>query len=155
MNIRDMGYGMWNVGWEIKDKEWSGGTKSLVEKVSKSYKDLEIYQSAHSLGITIHQFSLNLPKFEHYETASKLRRSSKSISANIVEGFGWRRSKAEFIRFLVFAHASCNETIEWIEYIRNCHPDFRESAENILDKLDELGRKLNNFIRAVERDHKS
>ncbi|MEE8381750.1 MAG: four helix bundle protein [Thermodesulfobacteriota bacterium] len=59
------------------------------------------------------------------------------------------------MRFLVFSHASCNETIEWVEYIRDCYPDLNENAEDILSTLDKLGRKLNRFIRAVEKDHKS
>lgn len=120
----------------------------------KSYRELEIYQIAHRLGIEIHKLSLRLPKYELYETGSQVRRSSKSISANIVEGFGRRRYKAEFVRFLVFSHASCNETIEWIEYIRDCYPDFKEDAVDILSKLDKLGRKLNRFIAAVEKGHK-
>ena len=83
----------------------------------RTYKDLEVCQIAHKLGIMVHQFSLNC--------------------------------------FLVFSHASCNETIEWVEYIRDCYPDLNENAEDILSTLDELGRKLNRFIRAVEKDHKS
>jgi four helix bundle protein len=51
-----------------------------------TYRDLEIYQMAHALGVETHDFSLTLPKFELYETGSQLRRSSKSVSANIVEG---------------------------------------------------------------------
>ena len=78
----------------------------------KIYKDLEVYQKAHALGVKIHHFSLGLPKIEQFEIGSQLRRSSKSMSANIVEGFGRKRYKAEFVRFLVFAHSSCNETIE-------------------------------------------
>ena len=57
----------------------------------KAYKDLAVYQIAHALGVRLHQFSLELPKIEQCETGSQLRRSSKSISANIVEGFGRRR----------------------------------------------------------------
>jgi len=121
----------------------------------KTYKDLDVYQLAHALGVKIHQLSLELPKLEQYETGSQLRRSSKSISANIAEGFGRRRYKAEFVRFLVFAHSSCNETIEWMEYVKDCYPDLGNSAEEILSKLDELGRKLNSFVRKVGKDHKS
>ena len=120
-----------------------------------TYKDLEIYQIAHRLGIMIHDFSLRLPRFELYEAGSQLRRSSKSIASNIVEGFVRRRYKAEFIRFLVYAHASCNETIEWIEFIRDCHSDVKECVKEILVELDVLGRMLNQFIRAVERGHKT
>jgi four helix bundle protein len=71
-----------------------------------TYRELEIYQLAHTLGVDTHHFSLCLPRFELYETGSQLRRCSKSVSANIVEGFCRRRYKADFTRYLVFAHAS-------------------------------------------------
>jgi four helix bundle protein len=119
----------------------------------KSYGDLLVYQAAHALAAEIHRFSLRLPKYELYETGSQVRRSSKSVSAKIVEGFGRRRYKVELVRYLVFAHASCNETAEWMEYARNCHPARADDAEPILNKLDELGRMLNRFTSAVERSH--
>ena len=121
---------------------------------SQSFKDLQVYQSAHQLAVEIHHFSLRLPKYELFETGSQIRRSTKSISANIVEGFGRRRYKAEFIRFLVYSHASCNESIEWLAYIRDCHPNLSEEALVFLDKYDQLGRRLNRFIQSVEKGHK-
>ena len=51
----------------------------------QSYKDLEIYQLSHKLGLDIHKMSLELPKFELYEEGSQIRRSSKAISTNIVD----------------------------------------------------------------------
>jgi len=76
----------------------------------QTYEDLEIYRLSHDLAIEIHKVSLSLPKFELYEEGSQLRRAAKSIPVNIVEGFGRRRYKNEFIRFLTFALASCDET---------------------------------------------
>ncbi len=115
-----------------------------------SYRDLQVYQMAHELGVRLHRFSLTLPKYELYETGTQLRRSSKSISANIVEGFGRRRYSADYVRFLVYSHASCDETIEWVEYIRDCHPEHAQTATALLEDLDTLGRKLNRFIQSVE-----
>jgi four helix bundle protein len=86
-----------------------------------SYKNLEIYQLAHSLGVDIHRLSLQFPKFELYETGSQLRRASKSISANIVEGYGRKKYPAEYVRFLIFALASSDETMEWLQYTKDCH----------------------------------
>ena len=80
-----------------------------------TYKDLEIYRLAHTLAVDCHRVSLRLPKFEMYEEGSQLRRSSKSISSLIVEGFGRRRYKADFLKFLVYFHASCDETKEHLE----------------------------------------
>src|SRR5437660_2138556 len=90
-----------------------------------------------------------------FEEGSQIRRSAKSICANIVEGFGRRRYKQEFIRFLVFAHASCDETIDHLETLFETSSLTNEARYRDLDtQLDLLGRKLNVFIEAVERDHR-
>jgi four helix bundle protein len=57
----------------------------------QSYKDLEIYQLAHRLAVEIHVMTLKLPQFEQYGEGSQIRRSSKAVVANIVEGFGRKR----------------------------------------------------------------
>jgi len=67
----------------------------------KSYTDLDIYQISLSLFFKVHPSSLLLPKYELYELGSQLRRSSDSVVSNIVEGYGRKRYKADFIRFLV------------------------------------------------------
>jgi four helix bundle protein len=87
----------------------------------QSYKDLEIYKLAHSLAIDIHKMSLKLPSHEMYEEGSQIRRSSKAIASNIVEGFGRKRYKQDYIKFLVYAHSSCNETIEHLELLYERH----------------------------------
>jgi len=80
-----------------------------------NYKDLEVWQIARELSIEIHKMTLTLPKFELYEEGSQIRRSSKSIRSNIVEGYGRRRYKNEFIKFIVNAIASTDETIDHLE----------------------------------------
>jgi four helix bundle protein len=94
-------------------------------------------------------FSLTLPKYELYETGSQLRRSSKAISVNIVEGFGRRKYIADYLRFLIYAQSSCDETIEWMSYIIDCHEEDKESAVSIHDELIKLGKMINRFISAV------
>ncbi|MEA1896992.1 MAG: four helix bundle protein, partial [Bacteroidota bacterium] len=70
----------------------------------KSFEDLEIYQMGFKLAIQVHEMSMKLPKYELYEQGSQVRRSSKRIKDTIAEGYGRRRYKEEFLRFLVFAH---------------------------------------------------
>lgn len=123
--------------------------------MSGSYKELEVYELAHKLGVDVHRFSLNLPKYELYESGSQLRRACKSISANIVEGYGRRCFKAEFLRFLIYAQSSCDETKEWLEYIRDCHEPFAAAAKTLLNDTQNLGRKLYHFIQSVQDDHRS
>src|SRR5438105_15421143 len=95
-----------------------------------------------------------LPKFEMYEEASQIRRSVKSIRSNIVEGYGRRSYKQEFIRFLVFAHASCDETIDHLEGLFETGSLTNEvTYRDLRAQLDLIGRKLNVFIEGVEREH--
>ena len=122
-----------------------------------SYRDLEIWKLARQMAIAVHRMTLqNLPKFEMYEEASQIRRSAKSISANIVEGYGRRRYKQEFIRFLVFAHASCDETIDHLEVLFETGSlENKTVYRDLSSQLDLLGRKLNVFIDSVERSHRT
>ena len=121
-----------------------------------SYRHLEIWKLARQVAIAVHRMTLqNLPKFEMYEEGSQIRRSAKSVAANIVEGYGWRRYKQEFIRFLIFAHASCDETIDHLEMLFDTKSLTNEVVYRELStQLDLLGRKLNVFIDSVERSHR-
>jgi len=114
------------------------------------YRDLKVYQEAHRLGVEIHRYSLKMPKFELYETGSQLRRASKSISANIVEGYGRRHYQADYVKYLVYAQVSCDETNEWLVYIQELYEDLTEEAQRLLSEVDSLGRQLNVFIQSVE-----
>src|ERR1700731_2031162 len=81
-----------------------------------NYRDLEVWQLARELVIAIHEMTLTkLPKFETFEEGSQIRRSSKSVKSNIVEGYGRRRYKQEFIRYLDYALASCDETADHLD----------------------------------------
>lgn len=120
----------------------------------KSYKDLDIYQLAHKLAVKVHKMTLKLPKFELYEEGSQLRRSSKSISSNIAEGFGRRRYRNEFIQFLTYALASCDETREHLDFIfeTNSLKD-KQVYQSFINEYEHLGKMLTKFIQAVEKGH--
>jgi four helix bundle protein len=113
------------------------------------YKDLEIYTKAYELSIMVHRESLKLPQFELYEQGSQIRRSSKSIKDTIVEGYGRRRYKAEYIKFLTYSIASCDETTNHIITIKELYPDLTAFID--LEKDYEiLGRMINNYLQYVE-----
>ena len=78
---------------------------------------MEVYRESKRLAIEIHKLSLTLPKFELYEEGSQIRRSSKSVTSMIVEGYGRRRYKAEFIRYLIFSQSECDETIVHLDFL--------------------------------------
>ena len=122
-----------------------------------SYRKLEIWQLARQLTVDVHKMTVErLPKFELYEQGSQIRRSMKSVKSNTVEGYGRRRYKQEFIRFLTYAHASCDETIDHLETLfeTGSLPD-KPVYEDLRKRLDVLGEKLNRFIQGVEASHRS
>ncbi len=122
----------------------------------QSYKDLDIYKIAHKLAVEIHKMSLELPKFEMYEEGSQIRRSSKSIKSNIAEGFGRRRYKQEFIKFLTYSLASCDETTDHLDtlYETKSFVDD-EKYRKLSEEYDYLGRMITNFTKSVALGHKT
>ena len=120
----------------------------------KSYRDLEIYNLSYDLAVEVHSFSLKLPQYELYEEGSQLRRSSKGIASCIVEGYGRKKYKAEFTKFLIYAHASCDETILHLNFIRDTHK-LDDVVQGLLDAYDELGAKINRFIQYVDKEWKT
>jgi four helix bundle protein len=119
-----------------------------------SYRDLEIYRIAFELAKKVHFASLKLPSFELYEQGSQIRRSSKSIKDQISEGYGRRRYKADFIKFLTYSHASCDETTGQIEMINSIYPENTDFI-GLFPDYEDLGRKINSFIQYVETNWKS
>ena len=117
----------------------------------KSYRDLDIYNTAYELAIKVHRMTLTLPQYEMYEQGSQVRRSTKSIKDNIVEGYGRRRYKNEFIRFLIFAHASCDEAISQLTMINEIHFESKDLAD-LISEYEILGRKTFKFIEYVEKN---
>jgi len=119
----------------------------------KSYRDLDIYKMAYQLAIEIHEMSLTLPKYELYEQGSQIRRSSKSVKDNIVEGYGRKKYKNDFIRFLIYAQSSCDEAMSQLSMISDIH--FKEKPlDKLMSEYNILGKKINKFIQYVEGNWK-
>lgn len=121
-----------------------------------SYKKLEIWQLSREVVIEIHKLTLSLPKFEMYEEGSQIRRSSKSVKSTIVEGYGRRNYKSDYIKYLNYALASNDETIDHLETLFDTESLTDKNLYEILhSKLETLGKKINRFIQAVQNDHLS
>lgn len=85
----------------------------IIEK----FQDLDVWRKAFYVSLEIHKSSLEFPKIEQFALADQMRRASKSICANIAEGYAKQKSsKPEFKRFLQMALASANEMLVWILY---------------------------------------
>lgn len=119
-----------------------------------SYNNLEIWQESRKIVVDIHKMTLaKLPKFVMYQEGSQIRKSGKSVKSTIVEGYGRRKYKPEYLRFLIFAIASNDETIDHLETLFETG-SLTDSKlyQNLHDRIEILGKKLNNFIKSIEKD---
>nr|WP_281170782.1 four helix bundle protein [Flavobacterium tegetincola] len=98
---------------------------------------------------------MKLPKYEMYELGSQLRRSADSVPTNIVEGYGRKRYKADFIKFLTYSWASCLESVFHIEKIAKLYPEVIEDPDVLISRYNELSAKIFNFIKYVEENWKT
>ena len=114
--------------------------------MAKNYKELDVYNISFDLFIRTHQFTFKLPKHETYELGSQLRRSSDSVNSNIVEGYGRKKYKKDFIKFLVYSHSSNDETINHLRKIGLLYKELSEDAIALRTDYNKLGGKLNKFI---------
>lgn len=117
-----------------------------------NFTDLEIYRIAYDLAIRVHKESHKLPPFELYEQGSQIRRSSKGIKDAISEGYGRRKYKADFIKFLVYSIASCDETNNHLMTINELYPEHAGFVEL---KPEKLGKMTNNYLQYVESNWKT
>ena len=132
--------------WMIEEGEEASG-----------YQRLEVWRLARDLSVDIHRMTLEqLPRFELHEVGSQVRRSAKSIRANIVEGYGKRRYKLEFLRHLTYALGSAQETLEHLDTL---HETGSLTSQEIHAELTSRTRlliaKLTTFMRGVELYHRS
>jgi four helix bundle protein len=117
-----------------------------------SYRQVEVWQLARELTVDIHRMTLEcLPRLELYESGSQIRRSIKSVRSNIVEGYGRKRYPLEFARFVTYALASCDETTDHLETLRETGSlTDTEIFESIRERLLVLGKKLNRLVQSID-----
>ena len=121
----------------------------------KSYRDLEIYTESKRLAVLVHSISLQLPKFELYEEGSQVRRSSKAVTSAIVEGFGRRSYKADYIKHLIYAQAECDETILHLDFLFETESwKNEEQYKSLIDDYDTLSKRINKFTQWIEENLK-
>jgi four helix bundle protein len=117
-----------------------------------SYRSQIIWQLARKNAIDVHKMTLTkLPKFELYETGSQIRRSSKSVCSNIVEGYGRRKYKGDYIKFIIYALSSNDETIDHLEILMETNSLEDEILyKDIHTRLIENGKRINRFLQKLE-----
>jgi four helix bundle protein len=111
-------------------------------------EELEVFQRAYALSLEVHRASLEFPRIEQFALADQVRRASKSICANLAEGFGkQRQSRTEFHRFVAMAIGSADEMQVWSLYCRDLCYIGIDVAERWRSEYREIARMLQGLHR--------
>ena len=111
----------------------------------KSFKDLDVYKESYELAIIVNKNVNKLPAFERNDLGSQLRRASKSIPANIAEGWAKRRFEKEFKKHLDISIGSSNEIEVHISMARDLGFWAKDFCETLIKRYIFLGGKLTNL----------
>jgi four helix bundle protein len=94
---------------------------------------------------------MTLPKFELYEEGSQVRRSSKSVTSMIVEGYGRRRYKNDYVKHIIYAQTECDETIVHLDFLfESGSLADKDVYEKLKNEYDSLSRRINKFTQWIE-----
>lgn len=117
----------------------------------RGHRDLHVYQKAYALAMRIFRISKSFPREELYSLTDQVRRSSRSVAANIAEAFRRRRYPSMLVSRLVDADAEATETQVWLDFARDCGYLPQSIAAEIGPAYEEIGRMLGGMISAPQK----
>jgi four helix bundle protein len=110
----------------------------MISKIT----DLDVYKMAFDFSMEIFNLTRLFPKEEKYSLIDQIVRSSRSIAANIAEGWGKRTYENEFKRHLVYSMGSAEETKTWLQFAKECNYINPEQYQSLTISIDNIGGKL-------------
>jgi four helix bundle protein len=114
----------------------------MDKRAVQNVRDLHVYNLSYSLALDIYSLTKNFPKEETYSLTDQIRRSSRSIPANISEGFAKRKYVNIFRNHLITAIGSVEETKTWLDFAKDLNYVVKEDSERMKGKYTELGAML-------------
>jgi four helix bundle protein len=117
------------------------------KKTIRHFRDLEVYQRSFALAVDIFQISKKFPNEERYSLTDQIRRSSRSVCANLAEAWRKRRYVAVFKNKLTDAMQEASETQCWLEICLACDYLDAERFKKMDDEYEEILSMLNSMER--------
>jgi four helix bundle protein len=117
----------------------------------RGFRDLRVYNLAFELAMDIFELTKPFPPDERYSLTSQIRRSSRSVAANIAEGFRKRQYPNMFVSKLADSDAEATETQVWLEFASRCGYLSEETRGHLVVKYEELGRMIGKMMESPER----
>ena len=118
---------------------------------SQGFRDLKVYQLAFRLAMEIFKLSKGFPKEEKYSLTDQIRRASRSVAANISEGYRKKRYLKMFVSKMADADGEATETQVWIDFAAECGYLSTERQAELRSAYEEIGRMLGGMIAHPER----
>ena len=115
------------------------------------HRDLKVYQLAYKLAMEIFHLSKTFPKEEIYSLTDQIRRSSRSVAANLAEGFRKRRYPNMFVSKLTDCDAEGTETQVWLDFAFDCGYLSKENRDRLTAGYEEVGKMLSGMMADPER----
>ncbi|MCA1606458.1 MAG: four helix bundle protein [Acidobacteria bacterium] len=112
----------------------------------RGHRDLKVFQLAYSLAIEIFHLSKRFPREELYSLTDQIRRSSRSVPANIAEGFRKRRYPNMFVSKLADSDGEATETQVWLDFSLDCGYMSKTDRDRLTAGYEEAGRMLSAMI---------
>ena len=119
--------------------------------IIKRYEDLEVYQTALGVQREVFQLTKNFPKEERYSLTDQIRRSSRSVGANIAEAWHKRRYPAHFASKLTDADSESAETRHWLQTSLDCGYLWEEQSAKLVEECLRVGSKLGHMIQNADK----
>ena len=117
----------------------------------KGHRDLKVYQLAYKLAMELFQVSKAFPKEEKYSLTDQIRRSSRSVAANIAEGFRKRQYPKMFVSKLADADGEATETQVWLDFARDCEYLLLKQHAELIKSYEEVGKMLGTMMSMPEK----
>ena len=117
---------------------------------ARSFRDLIVYQKARTVAKRVFEISKGFPKEEVYSLTDQVRRSSRSVGAQIAEAWAKRRYEKHFVSKLTDADGEQQEPQHWIDTACDCRYLTEQEAGSLNAELSEIGRMLNSMIEKAE-----
>jgi four helix bundle protein len=114
---------------------------------ARSAKDLEVYQVAYALSMKIFHLSKEWPADERYSLTDQIRRSSRSVCANLREAWAKRRYPAHFVSKLSDCDGENSETDTWLDYARDCNYLPIETHAALTKEVESVGKMLGSMLK--------
>ncbi len=125
---------------------------SVRGRQALAVEDLAVFKRAYAISLDVHRASLRFPQIEQYALADQIRRASKSVCANVAEGFGKQsHSVAEFQRYLSIAIGSSDEMRIWIRYCVDLGYIDSAVGEQWRNEYQEISKMLQGLRRQAGR----